>query len=131
MCYMNINKSSEMCVYAFVFSGTCMLQCQAEVFGAPSAEDLRGPSQIQQPEERARAGQTQPHAGACQVEPRVSVNLFFSNKHAKYFSTCENFSQSIQTCFKPLIDYKNSCRLNIFNRLIDYLTSRLSSTFSE
>lgn len=51
------------------FSGACVLQCQAEVFGAPSAEDLRGPSQIQQAEERAGAGQTQPHAGARQVEP--------------------------------------------------------------
>ncbi|XP_051264250.1 kinesin-like protein KIF26B isoform X2 [Dicentrarchus labrax] len=52
-------------------AGACMLQCQAEVSGAPSAEDLRGPGQIQPPEERARAGQTQPHAGARQVEPRV------------------------------------------------------------
>lgn len=74
---MNMNKSSEMCVYVIVFSGARMLQCQAEVFGAPSAEDLRGPSQIQHPEERARAGQTQPHAGARQVEPRVSVQIFF------------------------------------------------------
>ncbi|XP_056219211.1 kinesin-like protein KIF26B isoform X2 [Seriola aureovittata] len=52
-------------------AGPCVLQCQAEVFGAPSAEDLRGPRQIQQPEEGAGAGQTQPHAGACPVEPRV------------------------------------------------------------
>ncbi|XP_071334715.1 kinesin-like protein KIF26B isoform X2 [Trachinotus anak] len=52
-------------------AGPCMLQCQAEVFGAPPAEDLRGPRQIQQLEERAGAGQTQPHAGARQVEPRV------------------------------------------------------------
>ncbi len=57
----------------FVFSGACMFQCQAEVFGASSAEDLRGQSQVQHPEERAGAGQTQPHAGARQVEPRVSV----------------------------------------------------------
>ncbi|XP_039981747.1 kinesin-like protein KIF26B [Xiphias gladius] len=54
-------------------AGPCMLQCQAEIFGAPSAEDLSSPSQIQQPEERAGAGQTQPHAGACQVEPRVRL----------------------------------------------------------
>lgn len=58
-----------MCVC--VFSGTCMLQRQAEVFGASSAEDLRRPGQVQQPEERARAGQTEPPAGARQVEPRV------------------------------------------------------------
>lgn len=57
----------------FVFSGTHVLQRQAEVFGASSAEDLRGPSQIQQPKERAGAGQAQSHAGARQVEPRVSV----------------------------------------------------------
>lgn len=60
-----------------MFSGVGMLQRQTEVFGAPSAEDLSGPGQIQQPEERARASQTQPHAGARQVEPRVSVKLFF------------------------------------------------------
>ncbi|XP_029984908.1 kinesin-like protein KIF26B isoform X2 [Sphaeramia orbicularis] len=52
-------------------AGARVLQCQAEVFGAPPTEDLRGPSQIQQPEERARAGQAQPHAGAHQVEPRI------------------------------------------------------------
>lgn len=75
---MDINKSGETCV--FVFSGACVLQRQAEVFGAPSAEDLRGPSQIQQPEERAGAGQVQPHAGARQVEPRVSVKLFSLKK---------------------------------------------------
>lgn len=57
----------------FVFSGACMFQRQAEVSGASSAEDFRGQSQIQHPEEGARAGQTQPHAGARQVEPRVSV----------------------------------------------------------
>lgn len=50
-----------------------MLQRQAEVFGASSAEDLRGPSQVQQTEERTGARQTQPHAGTRQVEPRVSV----------------------------------------------------------
>lgn len=60
----------------FVNSGAGMLQCQAEVFGASSAEDLRGPSQIQRPAERAGARQRQPHAGARQVEPRVSVELF-------------------------------------------------------
>lgn len=58
-------------MYVFVFSGACVLQCQAEVFGAPSAQDLRGPGQVQQPEERAGAGQTEPPAGARQVEPRV------------------------------------------------------------
>lgn len=52
-----------------------MLQRQAEAPGAPSAEDLRSPSQIQQPEERAGAGQTPPHAGARHVEPRVSVEF--------------------------------------------------------
>lgn len=52
-----------------------MLQCQAEAPGAPSAEDLRSPSQIQPPEERAGAGQTAPPAGARHVEPRVSVEL--------------------------------------------------------
>jgi len=55
-----------------------MLQRQAEVFGASSAEDLRGPSQIQQPEERAGAGQRQPHAGARKVEPRVSVKFILT-----------------------------------------------------
>ncbi|XP_014893921.1 kinesin-like protein KIF26B isoform X4 [Poecilia latipinna] len=52
-------------------TGLWMLQRQAEVFGASSAEDLRGPSQVQQTEERTGARQTQPHAGARQVEPRV------------------------------------------------------------
>lgn len=52
-----------------------MLQRQAEAPGAPSAEDLRSPSQIQQPEERAGAGQMPPHAGARHVEPRVSVEF--------------------------------------------------------
>ncbi|XP_016535003.1 kinesin-like protein KIF26B isoform X5 [Poecilia formosa] len=52
-------------------TGPWMLQRQAEVFGASSAEDLRGPSQVQQTEERTGARQTQPHAGARQVEPRV------------------------------------------------------------
>lgn len=58
-------------MHVFVSSGASMLQCQAEVFGAPSAEDLRRPGQVQQPEERAGAGQTEPPAGARQVEPRV------------------------------------------------------------
>lgn len=62
-----------------VLSGAQMLQCQAEVFGAPPAEDLRCARQIQQPEERAGAGQAQPHAGARQVEPRVSVELLRNN----------------------------------------------------
>ncbi|XP_035473478.1 kinesin-like protein KIF26B isoform X2 [Scophthalmus maximus] len=57
-------------------AGPSVLQCQTEVFGAPTAEDLRGPSQIRQPEQRAEAGQTQPHAGAWQMEPRVSVKIF-------------------------------------------------------
>ncbi|XP_034383834.1 kinesin-like protein KIF26B [Cyclopterus lumpus] len=48
-------------------AGACMLQCQAEAFGAPSAEDLRGLSPMQQPE--ARAGRAPPHAR--QVDPRV------------------------------------------------------------
>ncbi|XP_017157515.1 kinesin-like protein KIF26B isoform X3 [Poecilia reticulata] len=52
-------------------TGPWMLQRQAEVFGASSAEDLRGPSQVQQTEERTGVRQTQPHAGARQVEPRV------------------------------------------------------------
>ncbi|XP_047430228.1 kinesin-like protein KIF26B isoform X2 [Mugil cephalus] len=52
-------------------AGASVLQCQAEVFGAPSAEDLRGQSPIQQPEERAGGRQARPHAGARQVEPRV------------------------------------------------------------
>lgn len=59
----------------FLLSGAHMLQCQAEASGAPSAEELRNPNQIQQPEERAGAGQTPPHAGARHVEPRVSVEL--------------------------------------------------------
>lgn len=61
-----------LCFVCFVCSG--MFQRQAEVFGAPAAEDLRGPSKIHQPEERTGAGQTEPHAGARQVEPRVSVS---------------------------------------------------------
>ncbi|XP_070398044.1 kinesin-like protein KIF26B, partial [Nothobranchius furzeri] len=52
-------------------AGPCMLQRQAAVCGAPSTEDLRGSSPIQQLGERARAGPTQPHAAACQTEPRV------------------------------------------------------------
>ena len=60
----------------YVFSGPSLHQCQAQVFGAPSAEDVRGPSQIQQPEGRTGAGQTPPHAGACKMERRLSVKLF-------------------------------------------------------
>nr|XP_020472631.1 kinesin-like protein KIF26B isoform X1 [Monopterus albus] len=52
-------------------AGAYMLQRQAHVFGAPSAEDLGGLNQIQQLEERAGAGQTQLQAGARQVEPRI------------------------------------------------------------
>ncbi|XP_034435786.1 kinesin-like protein KIF26A isoform X2 [Hippoglossus hippoglossus] len=51
-------------------TGPSVLQCQAHVFGAPSAEDVRGPSQIQQPEGRSGAGQTPPRAGACKMERR-------------------------------------------------------------
>lgn len=61
----------EMCV--FVVSGPCMLQRQAAVFGTASAEDLRGPCQMQQPEERGGVGPTQPHAGDGQMDPRGSV----------------------------------------------------------
>lgn len=57
-------------VYVFVISGPCVLQRQAAVFGAAPAENLRGLSQMQQAEER---GGTQPYTGACQVDPRVSV----------------------------------------------------------
>lgn len=64
-----------MCVYVFVISGPCILQRQAAVFGAAPAENLRGLNQMQQAEERGGAGQTQPHAGTCQVDPRVSVEL--------------------------------------------------------
>ncbi|XP_061563122.1 kinesin-like protein KIF26B isoform X1 [Cololabis saira] len=52
-------------------AGPRMLQRQAEVSGAPSAEDLRGAAPIQQPEERFGGGQAQPHAGRHQVEPRI------------------------------------------------------------
>lgn len=73
---MHINESDKMCVCVCVFSGPRVLQRQAKVFGAPSAKDLSGPGQIQHPEEGAGSGQTQPHAGARQVEPRVSVEVF-------------------------------------------------------
>lgn len=75
MCYFGQMKQIQAVKFArvLVLSGAHVLQRQAEVFGASSAEDLRGPSQIQQPEERAGARQAQPHAGARQVEPRVSV----------------------------------------------------------
>ncbi|XP_058470271.1 kinesin-like protein KIF26B [Solea solea] len=52
-------------------TGSGMLQRQARAFGSSSAEDLRGLTQIQQPEEGAGAGQPQPHPGACHMEPRV------------------------------------------------------------
>ncbi|RVE55951.1 hypothetical protein OJAV_G00231410 [Oryzias javanicus] len=52
-------------------AGSRMLQRQGEVFGASSAEDLRGPKEIQPPEERAGMGQTQSHAGVYQMEPRA------------------------------------------------------------
>lgn len=59
-----------------VCSGTGELQRQTEVAGAPSAEDLAGSSPIQQPEEGNGVGQTLPHAGPRQVEPRVFVQSF-------------------------------------------------------
>lgn len=65
--------SGNIYLYGLLISGPWMLQRQAEVFGASSAEDLRGPSQVQQTVERTGARQTQAHAGARQVEPRVSV----------------------------------------------------------
>lgn len=52
-----------------VFPGDGTLQCQAEVLGAPTAEDLRGPSQKQGPEGGAR--RAQPH-----VDPRGSVCFY-------------------------------------------------------
>lgn len=54
-----------------LLTGDSLLQCQTQVPGAPSAEDQRGESQVQQPEERAGAGQTESHAGAREMEPRV------------------------------------------------------------
>lgn len=59
-----------------VCSGTGELQRQAEVAGAPSAEDLTGSSQVQQPEEGNGGGQTLPHVGPRQVESRVFVQSF-------------------------------------------------------
>ncbi|XP_037304600.2 kinesin-like protein KIF26B [Pungitius pungitius] len=50
-------------------AGDGTLQCQAEVLGALTAEDLRGLSQIQRREERARRGRAPPHAGACPGDP--------------------------------------------------------------
>lgn len=57
-------------------SGSGELQRQTEVAGAPSAEDLTGSSQIQQPEEGNGVGQTLPHAGPRPVELRVFVQSF-------------------------------------------------------
>ncbi|XP_055088421.1 kinesin-like protein KIF26B [Periophthalmus magnuspinnatus] len=50
-------------------SGTSVFQCQAEVFGASSEEDLRG-AVSQRPHGGARGGQTLQHITAHHVEPR-------------------------------------------------------------
>lgn len=59
-----------------------MLQRQVEVFGASSAEDLRGLKEIQIPEERAGTGQMQLHAGGCKMSVQYLTFLLLSqSKH--------------------------------------------------
>lgn len=77
LCDMKVNTCGQMCArYMLVCSGSSELQCQTEVAGASSVEDLTGSNQIQQPEEGNGVGRTLPHAGPRPVEPRVFVQSF-------------------------------------------------------
>lgn len=56
-----------------LLTGDSLLQCQTQVPEAPSAEGGGDESQVQQPEDRAGAGQTEPQVGAREMGPGVWV----------------------------------------------------------
>ncbi|KAI4801475.1 hypothetical protein KUCAC02_019370 [Chaenocephalus aceratus] len=83
-----------------------MLQCQAEVFGAPSAEDLRGASQIQHPEERAEG----PNTTSC-WSPQSGTKNWTCGRPSTWtpWSTWE----ALEVVTARLEDRLNLCKANV------------------